>query len=45
MTYKMSVGLQALIEHEKRHVRQAKRVTAAAGFPSGEQIERSEASL
>ena len=26
MTYKMNVGLIALIEHEKRHVRQAKRV-------------------
>jgi hypothetical protein len=33
MTYKMNVGLEALIEHEKRHVRQAKRVVAADGFP------------
>jgi hypothetical protein len=37
MTYKMSVGLQALIEHEKRHVRQAKRVMATDGFPSSAQ--------
>ena len=35
MTYKMSTGLQAVIEHEKRHVRQAKRVLAADGFPGG----------
>ena len=33
MTYRMDVGLQALIEHEKRHVRQAKRVMAMDGFP------------
>jgi hypothetical protein len=33
MTYRMDVGLQALIEHEKRHVRQAKRVLATDGFP------------
>lgn len=33
MTYRMDVGLTALIEHEKRHVRQAKRVTAMDGFP------------
>jgi len=33
MTYRMDVGLQALIEHEKRHVRQAKRVMAIDGFP------------
>ena len=26
MTYRMDVGLDAMIEHEKRHVRQAKRV-------------------
>jgi len=35
MTYRMDVGLQALIEHEKRHVRQAKRVMAMDGFPKG----------
>jgi hypothetical protein len=35
MTYRMDVGLQALIEHEKRHVRQAKRVMAMYGFPKG----------
>lgn len=33
MTYRMDVGLTALIEHEKRHVRQAKRVMAMDGFP------------
>jgi len=33
MTYRMDVGLQALIEHEKRHVRQAKRVVAMEEFP------------
>ena len=33
MTYRMDVGLQALIEHEKRHVRQAKRIVATEGFP------------
>lgn len=33
MTYRMDVGLSALIEHEKRHVRQAKRVMAMNGFP------------
>jgi len=33
MTYRMDVGLQALIEHEKRHVRQAKRVVAMDEFP------------
>ena len=35
MTYRMDVGLQAVIEHEKRHVRQAKRVIAIDGFPKG----------
>jgi hypothetical protein len=33
MTYRMDVGLEALIEHERRHVRQAKRVMATEGFP------------
>jgi len=33
MTYRMDVGLEAIIEHEKRHVRQARRVIAADGFP------------
>ena len=33
MTYRMDIGLQALVEHEKRHIRQAKRVTATDGFP------------
>lgn len=35
MTYRMDVGLEAVIEHEKRHVRQAKRVLAMDGFPKG----------
>lgn len=34
MTYRMDVGLQALVEHEKRHLRQAKRVMETEGFPS-----------
>ena len=33
MTYRMDVGVVAIIEHEKRHVRQAKRVIAMDGFP------------
>jgi hypothetical protein len=33
MTYRMDIGIQALIEHEKRHVRQAKRVMETEGFP------------
>jgi hypothetical protein len=33
MTYRMDTGLLAVIEHEKRHVRQAKRVTEMEGFP------------
>ena len=33
MTYRMDTGLQAIIEHEKRHVRQAKRVIETEGFP------------
>jgi hypothetical protein len=33
MTYRMDVGLQALVEHEKRHLRQAKRVMDTEGFP------------
>lgn len=33
MTYRLSTGLQAVIEHEKRHVRQAKRVIESEGFP------------
>jgi hypothetical protein len=44
MTYKMSVGLVALIEHEKRHVRQAKRVLATDGFPELAQTEGADAS-
>ena len=33
MTYRLSSGLQAIVEHEKRHIRQAKRVVATEGFP------------
>jgi DinB superfamily len=40
MTYRMDVGLAALIEHEKRHVRQAKRVVSADGFPHIDQTEQ-----
>jgi len=40
MTYRMDVGLEAIIEHEKRHVRQAKRVVAADGFPREDQTEQ-----
>jgi hypothetical protein len=36
MTYRMDVGLKAVIEHEKRHVRQAKRVIAMDTFPKTE---------
>jgi hypothetical protein len=39
MTYRMDVGLQAVIEHEKRHVRQAKRVIAMGAFPKTEKAE------
>ncbi|MEP6849531.1 MAG: DinB family protein, partial [Acidobacteriota bacterium] len=33
MTYRLSDGLGIVVEHEKRHFRQARRVTAADGFP------------
>ncbi len=33
MTYKLSDGYQIMVEHERRHVRQAKRVVENAGFP------------
>src|SRR4029079_5314150 len=33
MTYRLDKGLEAIIEHEKRHVRQAKRVIEMEGFP------------
>ena len=33
MTYTLDDGLQAIIEHEKRHIRQAKRVLQSGGFP------------
>ena len=32
MTYKLSDGFQSIVEHEKRHFRQAERVTAMEGF-------------
>ena len=34
MTYRMDKGLEAVIEHERRHIRQAKRVMEMEGFPS-----------
>ena len=34
MTYKLSDGFQVVVEHEKRHIRQAARVTKTAGFPN-----------
>jgi hypothetical protein len=43
MTYRMDVGLEAVIEHEKRHVRQAKRVIAMDGFPKEAEAEQSAA--
>ena len=33
ITYRLSDGYQVIVEHEKRHVRQAERVTQAEGFP------------
>ena len=33
MTYKLDDGLRSIVEHEKRHVRQAKRVSETDGFP------------
>ena len=34
-TYKLDDALTVLVEHSRRHVRQAKRVMAADGFPTG----------
>lgn len=34
LTYKLDDALTLLVEHTKRHIRQAKRVTGAEGFPS-----------
>ncbi len=33
MTYRLSDGFQVVVEHEKRHFRQAERVTQTSGFP------------
>jgi hypothetical protein len=33
MTYTLDDALSVLVEHSKRHIRQAKRVTEASGFP------------
>jgi hypothetical protein len=33
MTYRIDKGLEAVIEHERRHIRQAKRVMNSDGFP------------
>lgn len=35
MTYKLDDAFSVLVEHTKRHIRQAKRVMEAEGFPSG----------
>jgi hypothetical protein len=35
MTYSFADGLQVVVEHEKRHFRQAERVTQAENFPAG----------
>lgn len=34
MTYRLNDGVEILVEHERRHLRQARRVTEMAGFPS-----------
>ncbi len=34
MTYKLADGFQVIVEHEKRHFRQAERVTQSDGFPN-----------
>jgi len=34
ITYRLSDGYQVVVEHEKRHVRQAERVTQTEGFPT-----------
>ena len=34
MTYKLSDGFRVVVEHEKRHIRQAARVTKTTGFPN-----------
>ena len=33
ITYKLTDGFQVVVEHERRHVRQAERVTRTEGFP------------
>ena len=33
MTYRLADGFQIVVEHEKRHLRQAKRVLQSEGFP------------
>lgn len=33
MTYKLADGFRVVVEHERRHFRQAERVTRAEGFP------------
>ena len=34
ITYKLSDGFRVVVEHERRHVRQAERVTQTEGFPT-----------
>jgi len=36
MTYRLDDAYTVLVEHTKRHIRQAKRVTTAEGFPAAE---------
>ena len=40
-TYKLDDAYTVLVEHTKRHFRQAKRVTEAQGFPRSETVEAS----
>lgn len=35
MTYRLADGMTIIVEHEKRHLRQAERVVASIGFPAG----------
>jgi hypothetical protein len=42
MTYSVRDGMTALVEHERRHFRQAERVTAIPGFPAASEQDRNE---
>ncbi|MFN2501195.1 MAG: DinB family protein [Pyrinomonadaceae bacterium] len=39
MTYRLTDGVTILVEHERRHIRQAKRVMQEANFPEGQKVE------